>query len=67
MNRSYRIAPILLMVSMALIALSQLDGFAAGGDTLSKIFFVSAIVLFISAALSLALAQKSVGKGEKSE
>ena len=66
MNRSYRIVPILLMVGMALVALLQLDGFAAGGDTLSKIFFVSAIVLFFYAALDLARAEKSAGKGEKS-
>ena len=67
MNRSYRIAMIAIMVSMALGALSQLDGFATGGDTISKILFASAIVVFISAALSLARAEKSVGKGEKSE
>ena len=62
MNRSYRLVPILFMVSMALVALSQLDGFVAGGDTLSKVLFVSAVVLFVYAALALARAEKGAKK-----
>jgi hypothetical protein len=57
MNRSYRIVPIGLMVTGVSIALSQLDGFAAGGDTVSKVLVVIGIAIFVWAAVALTRAE----------
>jgi hypothetical protein len=59
MNGSYRIVPIALMVSGVFLALSQLDGFAAGGHTASKVLVVIGIVIFVWAAMALARAEKN--------
>jgi hypothetical protein len=67
MNRSYRIVPIGLMVSAASLALSQIDGFVAGGKTSSKVLVVVAIVMFVWAAVALARAERNAGRGEKRE
>jgi hypothetical protein len=60
MNRSYRIVPIALMVSGVFVALSQLDGFAAGGHTASKVLVVMGIVVFVWAATALVRAERDV-------